>query len=88
MLLKVVCAAETQSEKRALACALKRIIPVRLAWTVGRKQFNSTVLAFFFGQKFVDCVLKWRMEFPLMLIIKVIEEIIDVSRSQSSFVTT
>lgn len=43
-----VCAAETQSEKRALACALKRIIPVRLAWTVGRKQLNSTVLTYLF----------------------------------------
>lgn len=51
-----MCYAEVQPERYALACVLKRDSS-RETWTVGRKQFNSTVLSGFFGggsgQKFV-----------------------------------
>lgn len=43
----------------------------------------------FFGAKICRaCGLKWKMEFPLTLMVKVVEEIIDVGRSQSSFFST
>lgn len=54
------------------------------SWTVGRKQFNNTVFSSYFLQKFV-CALRLKMEFPLTLFIKVIEEIINVGGPQSSF---
>lgn len=40
------CYAEIQLEKYALACVLKSNFSE--TWTVGRKQFSSTVLSFFF----------------------------------------
>lgn len=68
-----MCYAEVQPERYALACVLKRDSS-RETWTVGRKQFNSTVLSGFFGGGVGKnlCALRLKMEFPLTLMMKVI----------------
>lgn len=62
-----------------LACVLRKIVPVRLGqWA----ESNLVILYLFFAE---ICAIRLKMEFLLTLIIKVIEEIINLGRSQSSF---